>query len=156
MQVSQPLDEEKLNAIWKDFPKFIRKRESIVILYVTKLLECHAYCEAEQQCREALKNEWHNTLMGLYGQCNVPDIDSQLRFAENFLKYYPNNPYLLCALGRIYLRRQLWGKAKSTFLKSVQIQPDAEIYTVLGDLSEKLNEKDEASGYYKTGLALIY
>lgn len=153
-QAPQPISEEILKTMWTKFPKRIRRRVSLVIVYVTKLLECHAYCEAEYQCRIALKSEWNNILMELYGQCNVPEIEPQLRFAEGFLKYYPNNPYLLSALGRIYLRRQLWGKAKSTLLKSVQIQPDAKIYAELGELAEKMNEREDASHYYQKGLAL--
>ncbi len=155
-KTSQPTNEEELKHLWKNFPKTIRKRASMVSMYVTRLLEIQAHCEAEKQCREALKQEWSNTLIVLYGQCNVPDIESQLRFVESFLKYYPNNPYLLSTLGRIYMRRQLWGKAKSSFLKSVQIQPEAQIYAALGELSEKLNEQNEASQYYKAGLTLIF
>jgi HemY protein len=155
-KVPASADEEELKKLWNSYPKSIRRRSSIISMYVTKLLEAQAHCEAEKQCREALKHEWNNTLIVLYGQCSISDIENQLRFAESFLKYYPNNPYLLSALGRIYLRRQLWGKAKSSFLKSVQIQPDASIYTALGELSERLNEPNEASQYYKAGLTLIF
>lgn len=155
-QKEQSANEDALKNLWHDFPKAIRKRGNIVAIYVTRLLEVNAHCEAEKQCREALKHEWNNTLILLYGQCVVSDIESQLRFAESFLKFYPNNPHLLSALGRIYYRRQLWGKAKSCFLKSVQIQPEAPIYAALGELSEKLNEPNEASQYYKAGLTLIF
>jgi HemY protein len=151
-QNAQLATEDELQSLWHRFPKVIRKRGNIVAIYVTRLQEVNAYCEAERQCREALKYEWNNTLILLYGQCTVSDIESQLQFAESFLKYYPNNPYLLATLGRIYFRRQLWGKAKSCFLKSVQIQPEASIYAALGELSEKLNEPNEASQYYKAGL----
>ncbi len=154
-QIPQPITEEILKNLWDSFPKYLRRRDSLIIVYVTQLIAVHAYCEAEYHARLALKRQWNNTLMLLYGQCNVSAVDEQLRFAESFLKYYPNNPYLLRALGNIYLRRQLWGKAKSFFSKSIQVQPEAEVYVALAKLSEKLSEKNEAGLYYKKGLELL-
>lgn len=145
---------ETLQSVWENFPRAIRKIPDILALYIIKLLEHHAFDTAETECREALKHEWHNGLIALYGQCDSSNIEEQLRFAEHFLKQYPNNPYLLLTLGRICKRRQLWGKAKGYFSKSVQIQPEAETYAELAKLSDELNEKEAASAYYQKGLAL--
>lgn len=155
-QASKQGNSEALSEAWKKFPKSARKITLIAIAYISKLLENHADNEAEQVCRETLKHEWNNTLILLYGQCDTLNIAEQLCFAEHFLKYYPNNPYLLLTLGRICLRRQLWGKAKSYFLKSVQIQPEAETYAELAKLSEALNEKEAANEYYKQSLQLAF
>lgn len=147
-------DLASLVALWEKFPKAIRKNAEVTSVYVLKLLEYQAHDVAEEICREALKNDWNNALILLYGQCEIVQTEEQLRFAEHFLKYQANNAYLLLTLGRICVRRGLWGKAKDYFLKSAQMQPEAEIYLELAKLSEILEETEMVHVYYKKSVAL--
>lgn len=148
-EAAKAYDIHHLKQVWEAFPKLARRNTTLVIVYVTALLKQQAYEEADLQCRENLKHAWNDTLIILYGECLSPSIEEQLRFAENLLKSQPENSYLLSALGKICMRRQLWGKAKSYFLKSIQIKPEAKTYAALATLFEELDDKTSANEYYK-------
>lgn len=153
-QRSKQVNLDVLESIWADFPKHIRRTSDMLALYILKLIEYQAFEIAEAQCREALKYEWNDLLVALYGQCESSNVEEQLRFSEHYLKYYANNAYLLLTLGRVCRRCQLWGKSKDYFLKSAHIQPEAETYAELAKLSEQLHESESATTYYKKSLAL--
>jgi len=152
--LEQAAKHKNLESAWNNFPKAIRQTTPIVTHYIRLLIEQKNGDTAECCCREALKRHWDNQLIELYGKCESHHPEQELRFAEPFLKHYPNHPQLLLTLGRICLRRQLWGKAKNYLLKSAQILPDMETYAELARLFDILNEKNLAGEYYKKSVVL--
>jgi HemY protein len=77
-----------------------------------------------------------------------------LQQAEHWLKGRENNANLLLALGRLAIRCELWGKARSYLQASLGSHELAETYRELGQLLDKLNEPELAADCYRKGLLL--
>jgi len=61
---------------------------------------------------------------------------------------------LLQAMGRIALKNQLWGKARSFLEQAIALQPTVEGYQLLGYLMEKLDDNERAVECFRCGMML--
>lgn len=143
-----------LQKVWHGFPTAIKRQPQLIAVYVKYLLDKKDDLTAEGYLTAALKQHLENNLIDLYGRCQGKNPSKQLTFAENLLKQQPNNPTLLLALGKICIRNQLWGKAKTYLNNSAQLAPKLETYVELAKLLEQLGETAAAAEYYKKGIDL--
>ena len=90
----------------------------------------------------------------LYGELQLPEIAQHLKNAEAFLKDRPEDPDLLLTVGRLSFRNQLWGKARSYLETSLAIRPAAETCEALGQLMERIGDKEAAAKAFQRGLAM--
>jgi len=86
----------------------------------------------------------------------VDDIAAHLRRSEAWLKHRPDDPALLLTAGRLCIRNQLWGKARSYLESSLSIRPSPAAYHELGQLMLDVGEQDAASDAFQKGLSLSY
>jgi HemY protein len=147
-------DPERLVLIWGGIPKKIRKEGELIADYAQRLMERERGELAEPLLRESLQQQWDERLAEIYGRVEGEDSAKQLAAAESWLKKRPENPVLLLTLGRLSLRNQLWGKARSYLEASIGAIPSAEAYRELAQLLERLGEKEAAMEYYRAGLEL--
>jgi HemY protein len=147
-------DPERLVLIWGGIPKKIRKEGELIADYAQRLMERGRGELAEPLLRESLQQQWDGQLAEIYGRVEGEDSAKQLAAAESWLKQRPENPVLLLTLGRLSLRSQLWGKARSYLEASIGAIPSAEAYRELAQLLERLGEKEAAMEYYRAGLEL--
>jgi HemY protein len=147
-------DPERLVLIWGGIPKKVRKEGELIADYARRLMDRERGELAEPLLRESLQQQWDEQLVELYGRVEGEDNAKQLSAAETWLKKRPENPALLLALGRLSLRGQLWGKARSYLEASIGAIPSAEAYRELAQLLERLGEKEAAMEYYRAGLEL--
>lgn len=149
------LDEEGIGKLWDQVPKTLRQEPKLVLARAQALARCGAVAVAEAQIRRALRDHWDADLVGFYGKLDVPETAQHLKSAEAFLKERPEDPDLLLAVGRLSFRNQLWGKARSYLETSLAIRPTAETCEVLGQLMERIGDKEAAAKAFRRGLALI-
>ena len=62
---------------------------------------------------------------------------------------------LLLACARLCIRAELYGKARSYLETSLAIRPDAETCEALGQLMQRLGDKEGAAKAFQRGLALV-
>jgi HemY protein len=136
---------------WEKMPNFLQTDLPLIFNYVILLLQHKAEEVAEYMVRKTLKNTCNNDLIRLYGLINSRP-KKQLTFAETLLTEQFNNPTLLLTLGRLCLRNQLWGKARSYFEQSLAIKPLAETYAELGQLMGQLGQSEKRDEYFQKGL----
>ncbi|WP_455365239.1 heme biosynthesis HemY N-terminal domain-containing protein [Kaarinaea lacus] len=146
---------KQLADIWYRIPQSIQNQIDVLTTYIHLLLEQGSSDIAEPLIRNALKQEWNSELVRLYGVIDGADVKTQLANAEQWLDNNDNDPLLLLTLGRLSLRSQLWGKARSYFEASIGANGPPEAYNELGHLLEKLGEKDLAMRYYRKGLSKV-
>ncbi len=144
---------EALLEAWPQVPKARRGDAELVHIYAEGLLATGREREAEELLRETLKRNWDASLMRLYSRAEGSDPAEQLAAAEGWLKQHERDPALLCTLGRLALRAQLWGKARSYLEASLGLEPDPASYRELGELLERLGEKEAAAECFRKGLA---
>ncbi len=147
-------DAAALQAFWKQVPKDLRSDRGLLTDYIHGLVRLGEHGHAEQRLREAITHHWDPEWVRLYGELETSHPERQLATAEGWLKGHENNPVLLLTLGRLCLRNQLWGKARSYLEASLGSQPLPETYRELGLLLERLGEHEAAAEAFKQGLLL--
>jgi HemY protein len=143
-----------IELVWQRVPKSLRQEPQLLTIYV-KTLAKKDEDEAEDLLRRALEKNLDDQLMWQYGLISSTKVDKQLHTAESWLKGYPKHPILLLSLGRLSVKNQLWGKARSYFEASLGVQPQTATYFELAKLLEQLNEPTKAMEYYRQGLSLV-
>ncbi len=145
---------EQLRAVWERTPRYLRQKPEVVTVYVRGLLALGGGDEAEELLADTVRRHWDPELVRLYGLAESKNPTQQLATAEEWLKRHQRHPLLLLTLGRVAIRAQLWGKARSYLEASVGMEARPEAYRVLGELLERLGEADKAREFYHKGLGL--
>lgn len=143
---------DQLHALWERVPRTLRQQPALLGLYVQGLSVLKNGDEAEELLREAIRREWDAELVRLYGLVEGKNAVQQLTTAEEWLKRHERHPLLLLTLGRLAVRAELWGKARSYLEASVGMEARPETYRVLAELLERLGEEETARDYYRKGL----
>ena len=147
-------DFDKLQQLWQNISRELKKDPDLISIYCNKLIELNQNDEAEHILRNNLRKEWNPELIKLYGLVKSSQLEKQLLFAESLSKDHDNNPLLLLTLGRLCMYSDLWGKARAYLEASVGNKELVETYKELGLLMEYLNEPKLAAEYFKKGLFL--
>ncbi|WP_455234946.1 heme biosynthesis HemY N-terminal domain-containing protein [Thiogranum longum] len=145
---------DALTAGWKQLPAPVKQDDAVLPFYIEQLLHLGADQQAGQLIRDRVKRSWSQRLVYLFGDLTEDDPSAQLEIAESWLEQHPEDPVLLMTLGKISLRNQLWGKARSYLEASIDVQATAESYHLLGSLLEQLDEPEKATECYRKGIAL--
>lgn len=154
-KTAEQFDLNMLQRHWLNLPRRLRNNVNVLHCYITLLRQKNADHHAEVLLRKVLPKLWDAKLIRDYGLLSAVKSEQQLTMAEKWLRDHAQDPELLLALGRICLRNQLWGKARSYFETSVSILPKPETYQELAKLAEKLNDNSiSILSYYKTALEL--
>jgi HemY protein len=142
---------EGVTACLQDMPGEIRQQGSVAVAAVSALIRL-GQCEAVKRLlTDALESHWSGELVGLYAECATAgdDILSSIAQAEKWLVQHPDDAGLLRALGRLCLRRQLWGKAQNYLEASLSVAPSREAYTALAQLFQQTQKPDLAAQNYQ-------
>jgi HemY protein len=146
---------EELKAIWNGAPAQLHSDETLLIHYVGHLRDQNAADDAEVLLRGALNQHWSDKLVVGYGEMGRGDVSTQLEAAEGWLQQHEKDPYLLLTLGRLAKRAHQLEKARGYFEKSVKLLPSPDAYQELGDVLEQMDDKENATQCYRTGLSLL-
>ncbi|NIR27961.1 MAG: tetratricopeptide repeat protein, partial [Gammaproteobacteria bacterium] len=147
-------DPQALHQGWSDVPRRLRTSEPLVTTYAEGLIKQGYHETAANLLRDALKKSWNEQLVYLYGMIESSDPAKQLAHAEDWLKHHERDPVLLLALGRLCVRNELWGKARMYLEASIGAGARPDTYRALGELLERMNERQEAAECYRKGLLL--
>jgi HemY protein len=123
-------------------------------VYAESLATHYQDQDAEVLVRKALNNEWHDSLVNLYGRLQVKEIHSQIRTLEGWLKQKPQDATLLLSMGRVMLRNQQWELARDYFQRSMNLQASVETTMEMARLMEKMGDHKKSSDLYQQGLLL--
>lgn len=145
---------DAMEQIWSSIPHKLHFHQSILCCYVRHLIKFDKTNVAEPVLREALKKNWSEYLVYLYGRVKADDSNQQLLQAERWIKTYPASAMLFLTLGRLSERNSLWGKARSYFETSLGFAEHADTYYELGTLMEQTGDVDKARESYRRGLEL--
>lgn len=146
---------ESFKEFWANVPRWLQKNPQLIARYAQQLVrfpnEAHV---VEELINKVLKKTWDPELVKIYGLLITDDPKKQLSHAEKWLRMYPNQAVLLLTLGRLCVRCQLWGKARSYFEDSLKLESRLETYVEYGKLLEHLGDSSSALQNYREGLEL--
>ncbi len=146
-------DGTELERTWQGLERSMRRDPAVLEAYTEAALRLGAADQAEPVLRRALKSTWSAPLVAAYGGLETSDPSSQLAAAEKWLDQRPEDADLLLACGRLSLRNQLWGKARSYLETSLAIRPHPDTWQIYGELLVQLGESGAASEAFRQGLA---
>jgi HemY protein len=146
-------DATALDQAWQGLRRNLRRQPELLESYAEAALRVGAASEAEPILRRALKATWAPRLVAAYGRLETGDPAGQLAQAEKWLNERPEDAELLLACGRLCLKNQLWGKARSYLETSLAIRPHPETWQIYGELLVQLGESGAASEAFRQGLA---
>lgn len=144
---------ESLNAAWAAVPKDLRGNPDVLEAYAAAGMRVGRGVAVEKALRRALSADWRPRLISLYGRLESGESAAQLAAAEAWLKDRPEDPELLLACGRLCLKAELWGKARSYLETALAIRPTPEAWRIYGELLVRLGESGAASEAFRQGLA---
>ncbi len=136
---------QNLTTQWNALDKDLRADSSVVAAYAIALEKVGAGGEAEVTLSKALKQEWNDELVALYGRLAMNGVDQRRAIAEGWLKARPNDATLLLALGRIAQANRDWASAREYFEASLKQRRGAEVYGELGRLCLAMGERPRAA-----------
>ena len=110
---------------------------------------------AHQIIEQSLDKQWNSELVKIYADCLEGNVIRQIEYAETWwLKFYPNDTYLLLTLGKLCIQCELWGKAQNYLESSISVEPNHETHLLLAQLNEKIGKPELARDHYRKGLEL--
>jgi HemY protein len=142
----------EIEASWQLVPKPLRTNGALVKAYATALINAGSDDKAEAALHSALRKNWDEELIRLYGLVLTSNPQKQLIVCEAWLRERNSNAPLLLALGRLSLANELWGKARDYFEASLSFNATAEVYAELGRLTAHLGETEKSVCYFQQGL----
>lgn len=147
----------EMTALWQEMPRDLIETHPVLLTrYATALIEFGESERAEATLREMLKSFWHGAWVLLYGKTRSANPAKQLALAEGWLKQHAEDPDLLLTLGRLCVREQLWGKAKTYLESSLQLKASADASQLLGQLLlDHFNDQKAALACYVKGLKAV-
>lgn len=149
-------DSKTLDAAWQLIPRRLQRNAHLVFAYGQYALAYPEKAdEIETLINKSIKHSWDSNLVKLYGFLVTTQPKKQLAHAEGWLKSYHNHGLLLLTLGRLCMRCQLWGKARSYFEDSLNIEANPATNFALGKLLEQLGDIHAAAQSYREGLAQV-
>ena len=153
-QLREAEDLAMLDSTWEQVPGKLRDEVSIIEAFVESSIRFERHTGCEKLLRLAIKKDWKDSLVRLYGLIEGDKLNKQLLFAEKLLDKNSNSAILHLSLGRLCMKLGLWGKARSYLQESIALQPTAESCQSIALLLEEQGEKEEAASYFRKGLAL--
>ena len=137
---------------WKHLPRKLRQQTDVISGYCRALMRFERHQDAETLIRNTLKNEWSTDLVELYGLLQTDNPAAQLKQAETWLADHQTNTTLMLCMGRLAIKNQLWGLARSYLEVAVQNADSNQAFLELARLFESLGEDESALETYKHGL----
>lgn len=145
----------ELEETWHKVPGKWRQTPAILAVYTHYLIQQQQHKKAEDLLKMVLKKHLDPVLLAQYASLTSADVAKQLSRAESWLKHNEQNADLLFCLGKLCFRLRLWGKAKTYLEASLKNRPQAEVYSLLGQVLEQLGERAAALDCYKEGLKFV-
>ncbi len=154
-QLEQPsLAADDIERITNELDRAQKRDVGFVAAYANALERAGESDKAAKLIRKTLGSGWSDALVEIYGRLDHADLGSAIKYVEGQLQDRPEDPVLLLTAGRLCVRNELWGKARSYLESSIAIRPDAKTWHELGTLMQELGEGEAASNAFRRGLAI--
>ena len=147
-------DSAALSAYWKQLPQEMRLDSSVAAMAARYQLALGGTAEAQAIIEGSLEREWSPGLVALYGESAGENPLPQIERAERWLREHARDPALLLALGKLCMRRELWGKAQSYIEASLALEPTHDGHMTLAALMERIGKPQEAVRHFRRSAEL--
>jgi len=146
---------QSLHNYWKSMPSAEKKNSKIASFAAQAHIALGDCVTAHQIIEQSLDKQWDSELVRIYADCLEGNVIRQIEYAETWwLKFYPNDTFLLLTLGKLCVQCELWGKAQNYLEASISVKPNHEAHLIMAQLNEKIGKPELARDHYRKGLEL--
>lgn len=146
--------DEDLHRTWDALSGEARKKDGVIAAYANRMKGIGQDDKAETLVQRALRQKWSDSLAALYGELDPEDRVKQLENTESWLADNPRSAELQLSAGKIAAKRQLWGKAKESLIKSAELNLNPEVCLQLGDVLEQMGDSNLAKDCFRSAANL--
>lgn len=143
---------DRVLMVWERVPTRLRREAALLITFIRQLHIIGEGRLAETQLRAALKRQWVDELVELFGVIEHKDLADSLATAERWLPGHEHSVSLLLTLGRLCVRLELWGKARDYFEAAARAGASSAVYAELAALAARSGDTARCAEYYRLGL----
>lgn len=147
-------DTEALNALWSGLPRAQRALPEAIAAYARHAAALGQPLAAMDEIESALRKQWSERLVGVWGQLGPAHADTRLARAEGWLAAQPDSPALLLSLGRLCVQEKLWGKAREYLERGLALAPSAALWETLGECMNGQGNAANAAVCYRNALRI--
>lgn len=147
-------DTEALNALWSGLPRAQRALPEAIAAYARHAAALGQPLAAMDEIESALRKQWSERLVGVWGQLGPAHADTRLARAEGWLAAQPDSPALLLSLGRLCVQEKLWGKAREYLERGLALAPSAALWETLGECMSGQGNAANAAVCYRNALRI--
>lgn len=147
-------DDHALLEYWKKLPEKLKTDPLLARAAANAFVDSGGHDTALDILEAALRQEWHEELVILYGNIRGSSPTRQIEQAEKWLRAFPRDADLLLTLAKLCSAQALWGKAQSYLEASLALEPSADAHVRMAELREKAGQVGEACKHYQKALAL--
>lgn len=147
-------DTEALNALWSGLPRAQRAMPEAIAAYVRRAATLGQPLAAMDEIESALRKQWSERLVAVWGQLGPAHADTRLARAEGWLAAQPESPALLLTLGRLCVQEKLWGKAREYLERGLAHAPSSALWETLGECMNGQGNAANASVCYRNALRI--
>lgn len=142
-------DPAQLLRHWRSMSADERSDAQLARQAVHLLTSAGACAECAELVEEYLDMRWEPSLLADYANCPDGDVLGRIARCEKWLAEHPQDAELLLTLGRLCVRRELWGKAQSYLEASLAVKESCAAHIELARLAERLERVEEANRHYR-------
>ncbi|MHB8680024.1 MAG: heme biosynthesis HemY N-terminal domain-containing protein [Rudaea sp.] len=147
-------DTETLNALWSGLPRAQRAMPEAIAAYARRASALGQPLSAMDELESALRKQWSERLVGVWGQLGPAHADTRLARAEGWLAAQPDSPALLLTLGRLCVQGKLWGKAREYLERGLALAPSGSLWETLGECMSGQGNPANAALCYRNALRI--
>ena len=147
-------DLPSVREYWNRVPPSDRLDGPTALAAADAFLEAGAKDSASSIIEDSLQYMWDSDLLDAYANSAGLEPRRHLERAEAWLKEHPKDAELLHALGRICMRAELWGKARSYLEASLAIEETLAVHLELVRLLDQFGETEGKNAHLEKALGL--
>lgn len=155
MRIQQADGYNSVQAIWQHLSTKQKLTPVILSEYVHACLRANELNGVSQWIEKALKAQWDEGLVYLYGRIQYGPAYDRLKTAQAWLKTHPDSAVLFLTLGRLACQSQLWGQAHGYFRESLKRQPELETFHAFAQCYEAEGQESQAALVYKQAMLAL-
>jgi HemY protein len=142
-------DADALERTWNSIPAADRALPELALEAARCFNRLGRAASAAQILEQALQQNWNERLLAEYARCaELPATGALLRL-ERWMQTHGRSAAALCCAGRICLRAQLWGKARSYLEESRRVQDNPETSLAMAELAQSLGDEALAADCFR-------
>jgi len=159
--IQSDLDLEKFNEAsdkeraWKELAKTSQKDPDFIAAYADYQMQQNRSDLAEKLIRTALKDDWNETLVNVYGSIQSTNRKKMLRQIDGWLLARPESAELHLAAGKLAMQDKDTERAQQEFEQAIKLASLPEAFEQLGLLYESEQDLRKALTLYRTGIAAV-